>query len=242
MRMQDHPAARVIFWDFDGTLAFRPKMWTHSMRMVLDEYEGGHGIEDASLMQWLSTGFPWQEPGKEHHHLTGRPDLWWEGIYPAFERAFAMNGFSMEKSRRYAREVRKHLIAPEHYRLFDDAADTLRAYRENGYRNIILSNHLPELPDIARSLGLMEHVEYCITSASVGYEKPNAAIFRLAYEMAGRPETVWMVGDNADADVSGAEAAGIRAILVHKPPKTSGCRFSPDLKGTAAWIRGAEEK
>ncbi|HBR01450.1 MAG TPA: HAD family hydrolase, partial [Ruminiclostridium sp.] len=89
--------------------------------------------------------------------------------------------------------------------------------KENGYRNIILSNHIPELPEIAESLGLMELVEICITSAKVGFEKPNPQIFRYALELTGHPEELWMVGDNIVADVGGAEAVGMKAILVRKP-------------------------
>ena len=53
-----------------------------------------------------------------------------------------------------------------------------------------------------------------ITSANIGYEKPHREIFQLALDIAGDPAAAWMVGDNVIADVMGAEAAGIKRILV----------------------------
>lgn len=127
-------------------------------------------------------------------------------------------------------------MAPNHYRLFDDTLETLAYFRRNGYKNIILSNHLPELPEIVNSIGLMEYIDICITSANVGYEKPNPKIFQHAMDITGNPQVAWMVGDNLKADVRGAEAFGIRAILVRKPANDQVKIFSPDLKGTIKLI------
>ena len=55
---------------------------------------------------------------------------------------------------------------------------------------------IPELSEIVECLGLMEYIDICISSANVGFEKPNPKIFQHAIEMAGNPEIVWMVGDS----------------------------------------------
>lgn len=55
-----------------------------------------------------------------------------------------------------------------------------------------------------------------MNSAKTGYEKPHSEAFVLARRIAGDPATIWMVGDNPRADVAGAEAAGIPAILVRR--------------------------
>jgi len=77
-----------------------------------------------------------------------------------------------------------------------------------------LSNHVPELHAIVKSVGLGPFIDEVISSANVGFEKPHPAIFALARELAGNPKEVWMVGDNQQADVEGSRAAGIPAILV----------------------------
>jgi putative hydrolase of the HAD superfamily len=221
---------KVIFWDFDGTLAYRPKMFSSSLRMVLDEHEKDHKITDECFGQWLQSGFPWHEPDKDHLHLRD-PEAWWDNMCTVFERAYIMSGVLPEKACVYAKEARKHLVAPEHYSLYEDTMETLKYIRESGYKNIILSNHIPELPEILESIGLMEYIDICISSANVGFEKPNSRIFRQAIELADNPQEAWMVGDNLMADVRGAEAVGMRAILVRKPAHEPVKYFSQDLKG-----------
>ena len=230
-------SSRVIFWDFDGTLAARPRMFRSSLKMVLDEFEKGHQVAEEDFIQWMEGNYPWDNHERDYLPLR-TPDAWWDSMCRVFEKAYVMNGIEPEKACRYAREARKHLVAPERYNLFEDTLDTLEYLKEKGYRNIILSNHIPELPEIARHMGLMEHMDFCISSANVGYEKPNPGIYRYALELAGNPDEVWMVGDNINADVRGAEAVGIRGILVRKPTEEKVRYFSPGLKGTIRLITG----
>lgn len=226
---------KVIFWDFDGTLAHRPGMFRSSLRMVLDEHEKDHNIDDDSIGECLQSGFPWHEPEKDYLHLRD-PEAWWDNLCKVFERAYIMNGIMPEKACVYAKEARKYLVDPELFSLYEDTLETLKYFKEGGYRNIILSNHIPELPEIAESLGLMEYIDICISSANVGFEKPNPMIFRKAIELADNPQEAWMVGDNLMADVRGAEAVGMKAILVRKLVNESVNYFSLDLKGTIKFI------
>ena len=58
---------------------------------------------------------------------------------------------------------------------------------------------------------LPEHAfEFVIASSDYGVRKPDPLIFRAALSKAGlSPEEVWFCGDQIDADVFGAQAAGI---------------------------------
>ncbi len=228
---------KVVFWDFDGTLSYRSTVFGSSLIMAMDEYKENHQMTEESFIPLLRGKFPWHETDKSYVHLR-ETESWWANIYKVLEQVFSQCGIPPEKAYKYARATRKYVIGPEYYSLFDDTLDTLRFFKENGYRNIILSNHIPELPEIAESLGLMELVEICITSAKVGFEKPNPQIFRYALELTGHPEELWMVGDNIVADVGGAEAVGMKAILVRKPPAGPVKYYSPDLKGTIGIIAG----
>ena len=220
---------KVIFWDFDGTLAYRPKMFSSSLRMVLDEHEKDHKITDECFGQWLQSGFPWHEPDKDHLHLRD-PEAWWDNMCTVFERAYIMSEFSPE-SMCLCKRSEETPCSSGALQPYEDTMETLKYIRESGYKNIILSNHIPELPEIVESLGLMEYIDICISSANVGFEKPNSRIFRQAIELADNPQEAWMVGDNLMADVRGAEAVGMRAILVRKPAHEPVKYFSQDLKG-----------
>lgn len=48
-----------------------------------------------------------------------------------------------------------------------------------------------------------------------GYEKPHPEAFKIALSTAGNPKFVWMIGDNINADIIGAQNVNIPAILVH---------------------------
>jgi putative hydrolase of the HAD superfamily len=60
-------------------------------------------------------------------------------------------------------------------------------------------------------VGLSELVDGAVISEEAGLEKPDPAIFREAVSSrGGSVDDAWMVGDNADADIRGAQDAGLR--------------------------------
>jgi putative hydrolase of the HAD superfamily len=83
----------------------------------------------------------------------------------------------------------------------------------------VVSNHVPELAQIVQGTGLGPWIDAVVSSAVVGYEKPHPAIFGVARAIAGDTEQVAMVGDNPAADIAGAIAAGIPALLVQHPER-----------------------
>ena len=145
-------------------------------------------------------------------------------------------GSSPRHAAELAGRVRARYVDPTRvWELFPDTRPVLERLREDGWRHVVLSNHVPELPAIAAGLGLTPLVDHIVSSAATGYEKPHPEAFRLALELCGNPEEVWMVGDNPRADVAGAEAVGIPAVLVrtqHEPAK----RIAADLYEAAATI------
>lgn len=221
---------KVVFFDFHSTLAYWSPLFGSAVLKVLDEFEKGHTVTLESLRPWLENAFPWDQPEKSYMHLRD-PETWWNNLYGPLEKAYIMNGFAPEKANKYKMETRKQVANYKNYGLYDDTLETLKILKENGYRSIILSNHIPELPQIAESLGLMDYIDVCITSADVGFEKPNPGIFKYGLKLAGNPESAWMVGDSLFADVRGGEAAGLKSILVRAVTDEPVKYYSPDLSG-----------
>ena len=226
---------RTVFWDFHGTLADDPGGWPGALIEVLDRYAPGHGVDREEVRPFLRDGFPWHRPDKAHPELS-RPNAWWENLEPLFGNAYEGVGIQPARSRELAREVRTMYVRPERQKLFDHSVVTLESLRKDGWRQMILSNHAPELPEIVDGVGLSGFFDAVIGSATTGYEKPNRRAFEIALEAAGNPEIAWMVGDNPEADVLGAERAGIPAILVRKEdPRCS--RIASDLRAVLEIIR-----
>jgi putative hydrolase of the HAD superfamily len=135
--------------------------------------------------------------------------------------------------------VRERYTDPAGWLLYDDTIPALTELSRRGWRHVVLSNHVPELPAIIKSLGLAPHLAAIVNSASTGYEKPHPQAFRLALAAADRPDRIWMIGDNPTADIAGARAAGIDAILVRT--SNPGLRHhAPDLTTVPDLITAAD--
>ncbi len=205
---------RLILWDFDGTLAFRPGMWRGCLIETLDAYEPGHSVCADDLIPWLRDGFPWHAAETPHPQL-GTAEAWWAHVGAVLRRAYERVGLAPERAAELAVLARQRYVdCSVGWHLFDDTVPALEQLAGEGWRHAILSNHVPELPALVEGLGLSSFVERTINSATTGYEKPHPEAFAVALRECGHPGEVWMVGDNPVADVAGAEAAGIPAILV----------------------------
>jgi HAD superfamily hydrolase (TIGR01549 family) len=84
------------------------------------------------------------------------------------------------------------------------------------------------------ALGWGSRFQVCITSAEVGLEKPDPAIYRLALNKAQcQPTAAAMVGDRLDNDIWPAKALGIRTIRVlqgfHRVQTPRHAAEEPDL-------------
>jgi putative hydrolase of the HAD superfamily len=107
------------------------------------------------------------------------------------------------------------LIAALRFRAYPDAAPALRELRAAGARLVVVSNWDVSLHERLEETGLAVLVDAAVASAEVGHAKPDGAIFAHALELAGAPAAAALhAGDSPDADVAGALAAGLRAVLV----------------------------
>jgi putative hydrolase of the HAD superfamily len=106
---------------------------------------------------------------------------------------------------------------------FADAAPALGTLRAAGLRMAVVSNWDCSLPGVLAGVGLGGAVDAVVTSATVGAEKPDPAIFSAALERIGRrPEEALFVGDSLETDVLGARAAGMRATLLDRSAASDG--------------------
>jgi putative hydrolase of the HAD superfamily len=204
---------RVVMWDFDGTLAHRPGRWSRCLAQSLAAVAAEAAVTEESLKPGLRDGFPWHRPDQPHDHLSDS-DLWWAGLRPLLLASYAGAGVDRSIAERAASRVRDDYPDPRFWTVFDDTVPALTAARAAGWCNVIVSNHVPELPQLIKDLGLADHFTAVINSASAGWEKPNPELFHLALARSGHPEAVRMIGDNPIADIAGAEAVGIPGVLV----------------------------
>ena len=103
--------------------------------------------------------------------------------------------------------------------LYEDVLPTLNQLQQTNLKMGIISNWDTPLHAMVEELGLAPYFEVVVASHDqrVRSAKPDAAIFEYALNAVGvSSEDAVHVGDSFEADIMGAHAAGIRAILLDR--------------------------
>lgn len=115
----------------------------------------------------------------------------------------------------------------EAWRLFPETLPLLHELRDLGHRLGLLTNgtETQQLDKLART-GLADAFDVVCISERIGFQKPDVRAFHaLAAQLDVDPADCLFVGDDPERDVTGARAAGMRAVLVdHAQPEAPGLR------------------
>jgi len=119
------------------------------------------------------------------------------------------------------------------YTVDPETPPALRSLKERGLRLGAVSNTYQSRGSLRRRLsehGLLRYLDTLVISSEVGLAKPHSAIFQAALEKLGvaAAETVF-VGDIVWADVLGAQALGMRAVLTHQYRQDDPGESRPEL-------------
>jgi len=210
---------KYILWDFDGTLAHREGKWSGALASLANRFDPVNIYTIDAFKPALQSGFPWHSPEIKYGERTA--DQWWEDIQPVFYDAFVQAGVPSKPAMQLARSVRFEYTNKDHWIVYDDVQESLSYFADRGWQQCILSNHIPELAILVEDLGLDVYFEHVFSSANIGYEKPHLGFFEYAISRLPKCEKFWMVGDNYTADILGAEAANLPAVLVRKPHQSA---------------------
>ena len=125
-------------------------------------------------------------------------------------------------------EIYDEWSACQHFELYDDVPDVLRAIHAAGIKIGLISNTQRCLASFQTHFDLEGFFDVTISSADHGFMKPHPSIFQAALGQAGaRSEEAVMVGDSLAHDIEGARRLGIRAILVSRSGPREDC--PPDV-------------
>jgi FMN phosphatase YigB (HAD superfamily) len=106
-------------------------------------------------------------------------------------------------------------VVPIWNQVLPGVAEGLAALRARGLPLIAVSNSDGSAESVLVAAGLRDSFEAVMDSHHVGFAKPDPRIFDAARAVLGvSADTVVHVGDLYDADVVGAHAAGIAAVLI----------------------------
>jgi len=224
---------RAVIFDFGGTLMYGRNAWEPVIAQAdeaLTKYLTSQGMELN-----IST-FPSQFRKRLGEYFKQREQDLLETTYTFVLRELLKDkGYEDVDSETIRTALDKlFAVTQTNWELEDDAIPTLKKLVENGYRLGIISNagDDADVQQLARKFGITQFFDFILTSAACSYRKPHERIFELGLaNWYCPPSEAVMVGDNLDADVRGAQNAGIYGIWLNRraDPKTEDRkRIQPD--------------
>ncbi|MCX6757869.1 MAG: HAD-IA family hydrolase [Candidatus Nomurabacteria bacterium] len=119
-------------------------------------------------------------------------------------------------------------IEPSGTFLLSEAIEILKYLKEKSYLLGIISNSPPTTQDQLEDLGISSYFDSAVFSFECGYRKPSREIYDLFLKRFNvSASEALMIGDSMKNDVSGAQNAGLDAILLDKDDVIN---FSPKIK------------
>ena len=204
---------RAVFLDIGDTIMRPNPSWEHVYAMAFEEF--GLRVEiddlDRALREAYRHGGWGLEAGFEPSEETS-----FRRTVDIDAAAIAALGLDPMPEAFYRRLAELFLVT-SHWHVFPDAYPALAALKERGLIVGAVSNWVWNLPELLHTLDIVGHFDFIAASARIGYEKPHRRIFEWALERGGvTPGAVIHVGDHIGADVEGARAMGISAVLIDR--------------------------
>jgi putative hydrolase of the HAD superfamily len=129
-----------------------------------------------------------------------------------------------------AGEIYQEWAACQHFLLYEDVPDALRALSDRDIQLGLISNSHRCLESFQEHFELEDLIDVAISSSQHGYMKPHPSIFEAALKLAGVPASdAIMVGDSLTQDIEGARRVGMRGVLVRRSETIEGDRILVDV-------------
>jgi putative hydrolase of the HAD superfamily len=228
---------RAVVYDFHRTLALPPggSIWRRSLLEALAA--SGASADGEEVGRVLNASFPWETPEERRAHAGEEAA---RSYFSQLLTAAAIaGGVAPAVAQTAAAAAYANIILPANNVPYPETREVLAAVDALGVRQLVLSNHVWELPEICRAHDLLPPLADVLTSARLGVEKPHPDSYAAAIEAAGcAPGEILFVGDTYEADVAGPERAGMLALLVRRP-HPGARRYADDLTGVLPLVSAA---
>lgn len=185
---------KAIIFDMDGTLLDSLSVWADSDR----EFLAGLGYE------------------YDPKHSLAMKTMHFDSACEYLVREFSLPLTAEETGKRILEIVEEHYI--NEIPLKDGAEEFLAAARNAGIKMCVATSNKKALAEASlKAKGIMDYLEFVITSDEVGGGKETPEIFLKAAEMLGAiPEETVVFEDSIHAVLS-AKSAGFKVIGVYDP-------------------------
>ena len=215
--LPNRPITLVTFDLYDTLVEANPTRWERF----------GRALERAGMPVPLERILHADRKGEDHYTIEN-------GRYPIRDRtpeevqafrlaqvAAYLEALELPTDEERVRTVQQHfwdeIEGGWSYRVFDDVSPALTMLAERGIKRAVISNADRDVTNFCLSMGFAEQMDLIVTSALVGWEKPDARTFFAALDPLGvAPEDALHIGDQALSDVKGARAIGMAAAIIDR--------------------------
>lgn len=205
----------LVLFDLDGAIR-RTQPSVHEA-LAIYAAESGISFDEArrrSVMRWHYDFWAnSSEPLTES--LTEQTEPFWRDYVRRYLGAMGMPGREAESPAIHIAHRLMTDYRPETF-LAEGAKELLWLMRTRRYTLGLVSNATMPLTGAAIELGVIEHFNFTLSAGQVTGRKPDPTFFHHAMALGGvtEPGKVLSIGANYHADVVGARAVGMQAILL----------------------------
>jgi putative hydrolase of the HAD superfamily len=218
---------RAILFDVGWTLVYpHPER----RRVLLEALAGrGYEVTSAGLESGYRAARAFYEANRWQHQTPESLVAFWQQFYSTVLAHLDAPVDDRGLAAALAEEVNEAV----RYDLYPDTLPALEELRRNDILLGVVSNWSTDLPALLDEWGLAPFFTTIVVSDVVGSHKPQPQMFRIALERLDVPPGAALhVGDDYDADVQGARAAGITPVYLNRSGRDTrtDCPCIPTLR------------
>jgi len=213
---------KAVLFDFYNTLAThhppREEVWVDASR------EFGINLEARTLFNSLPAADMYWRDEDSRSPIDKRPTEDKIEFYAEYATRI-LHEAGAEASRDIALQILAKLRGHKwEFKAYDDTLPTLKDLKNRSLTIGLVSNVVQDMEPTYTELGLQPYLDFKVTSAEVGCDKPRPEIFMAALKKAQvKPEESIYVGDQYQLDIVGARGVGIKAVLIDRN------NYSPEI-------------
>ena len=208
---------QAVFLDVGGTLVHPHPSFAEAVAHICRE----HGLDvrpeavaRAEQVIWSEVAEREVREGLTFSLTTETSQRFWFWVY---DRLLTLVDAPRHARSALPERFYRHFTRDEAWRLFPDALPALQRLRARGLVLGVVSNWEHWLDRLLLALQATPYLDFVVSSAAAGAEKPDPRIFHAALARCGvAPERVLHVGDSLRHDVGGAQGVGITPVLVDR--------------------------
>lgn len=221
----DHPPSRLhrlraVFFDLAGTLIrVRGSIGTQYATLARDF---GVEAEVASIDRAFAGAFRSAGrmvfPNPDAAEVARLEKEFWKAVVrEVFARTDLLPQFGRGQFDVYFDRLFDYFATAAGWEVYPDVGPALRRLSADGLAVGLITNFDYRVFRLVDALDLGRYIESVTIPALAGAAKPDPAIFQHALARHGlEPADALQIGDSFEDDVQGAEATGMRAVLIHR--------------------------